>query len=730
MFYNFTKAICAAFFCFFASTAFAQNIVRQHTLIYSENLKGGTVLFGNTMMHALNDTTGLPDLNVMNETADPNNASGLGVGYSFFGNDGAFMDFIDIDGTTGPGAGTTNSSSADLTLPAGSNTIRFARLYWGGRILPSTVQGAPDTLRKIKIRKGNSGAYTSAMAPASNVDQVDLITDIVYQSYVDITAFIEANGAGTYTIADIPATNGFTNGGGQYAGWAIVVAYENPSEPYNSVRVYDGYAQVFNSGLATSMEVPLTGLNVPNNPLAANEAVMATMSWEGDANLYNSDTNPQGDFIKINGVPVSNAVNPVANFWNGSISRNGVNVSSKNPNYANQLGIDIDEVYVGTGFNIPPNATSLIVEFGTEADQYFPSVFTFNIRMKDPQVTLDKTVTDANGSGFVDPNEQLTYVISGSNLGPGVAYNTIIVDSLPPTVSYVSNTMEIINGAGAPAGIKTDLADNDQALIGINNGKTYVKFFIGAGANGTTGGELPPAPNGDYSVRFKVIAPPIPGSIANTARIIANSQAGEPFTDDGTAIIGVNAGPVPVKLISFQAMLENNKGVVRWITSSELNNDYFIVERSTDGIHFEPRQRVAGNGSTSLTHTYQYLDDLNSSEKIFYYRLKIVDLDNKYGFSKVIALKRDGAFDGRDGYVFANPFVNDIKVIVSSTSDQVAAFRLISVEGKEILNRKIALNKGDNIVVLPGLNNLIPGNYFLEINRQGIPKIVRQVVKK
>ncbi|MFT3908238.1 MAG: DUF11 domain-containing protein [Ferruginibacter sp.] len=730
MLHNSVKAICLVVICFAATKiTHAQNIKREHTLVYSENLKGGTALFGNTSMHVL-DANGNPDLAILNETADPGN--GIGVGYATIpnGNDNFFMEFIDIDGNTGVGATTTNSSSADLIMPAGTNTIRFARLYWGGRISPDSVLAYPDTLRKIKIRKGTSGNYTSAIAPASNVDSIDLFTSIVYQSYVDITQFVNVNGAGTYTVADIPSTPGWTLGGGEYAGWTIVVAYENHTQPYNSVRIYDGYAQVFNAGAATTLGITLNGLNVPASPLSSNEAVLATMSWEGDANLYSSDTNPAGDFIKLNDIFVSNAVNPVDNFWNGSISRNGVNVSTKNPNYANQLGIDIDEVNVGTGYGIQPNDTSLRVEFGTEADQYFPSVFTFTIRVKDPLVSLDKAVTDADGSGFVDPNEELTYVLSGSNTGTGVALNTIVIDTIPANVSYVPNTLEIVNGAGGPTGLKTDAADADQALAGTANGREYVKFFVGVGATGTHGGQLGLASDGGFIVRFKVLAGAIPGSIINTARVYANSVAGDVFTDDGTAIIGDNGGPVPVTLLSFQATLDNMKGLVRWTTSSELNNDYFVLERSTDGVHFQPRYRVPGNGSTSLVHTYQYSDALNVNDHIYYYRLKIVGLDGKYGFSKIIALKTDGSLNANGAFVFANPFNHDIKISLNNGTDEIATFRFISIEGKEMLTRKIPLSSGDNIVVLTGLDNLSAGSYFLEIIRAGFPKIVKQVIKQ
>ncbi len=64
------------------------------------------------------------------------------------------------------------------------------------------------------------------------------------------------------------------------------------------------------------------------------------------------------------------------------------------------MGLDIDVVYVGSGYNILPNATSVSIEFGTEADQYFPSVFTFAIKMKNPSITPDNTVKDADNDGL------------------------------------------------------------------------------------------------------------------------------------------------------------------------------------------------------------------------------------------------------------------------------------------------------------------------------------------
>ncbi len=865
-------------------TAVSQTSIRPYTLVYSENLKGGATVFGNTMMHII--TNNAVDLVKMNQIGDPSNGVG-GLGFTQYGNDQQNMQFTDVDATpanqvfftlgasnwrylangsnqgtawrtldnpgapwtnasasfgynrgqtttitsgnitsyylktinvsdpsvfsgfdmiysyddgivvyvngvevrranmpagtisfntvasgnnyttgatytipagyftagnniiaveihqrtansnncffdmslTGISKATTNSSSANLVLPAGTNTIKFARLYWGGRIDKSVVTAAPDTLRKIKIRKGSSGFYADALAPASNVDQFSLnTTETIYQSYVDVTSFLQANGTGTYSIADLPATPGSISGGGKYAGWAIVVAYENTALSYSSIRIYDGYMQIYDNGTPVTQTVVLSGLDVPNNPLLADDAVMSTVVWEGDGNLGASAGNPAGDYVKINNIAVSNAVNPVTNFWNGTISKNGTFVSgSKNPDYYNQMGIDIDEMNVGTGYNIQPNATSVSIEFGTEADQYFPSVFTFAIRMKDPVITLDKAVSDANNNSFADANEILTYTISGTNMGPGAAYNATIIDSLPLNTTYVPNSLEIVNAPGCTPGFLTDAADNDNAFKATNAGRDYVKFYIGNGWTGNSGGELPLGST--YEVKLKVLTEGIPGSVINTARITANSQAGDNFIDDGTAVISPSGGPVDVTLSSFTATLVNNNGLLKWVTEQELNFSHFEIERSDDAVRFAARGSVTGAGQSDSKRSYTYNDPIAAGTKIVYYRLKMVDLDGKYVYSRIIAIRLNGSFSADNVNVYPNPFISDIKVRLSVKEDNTATFRIISFDGRELVNRKVSVLNGENIIVLKDFGTLATGNYILEIT-SGQEKFIQKIMKK
>ncbi|MEO6220323.1 MAG: hypothetical protein ABIO81_07845, partial [Ginsengibacter sp.] len=299
--------------------------VRNYTLVYSDNIQGGTAMFGNTFMHIVNN--GSVNLTKMNG----NGANGN----SIYGNDNENMQYADIDGTTGNGSVTRNSSSSDLNLPAGTNLIKFARLYWGGRVKNSDFDLTATANKNIKIRKGTASTYFDVTA--LGIDKFTVSTgNTQYQAYADITALVKNNGAGTYEVGNAPLSIGAIQGGGNHGGWGIVVVYENSAVNYNSVRIYDGFEQVYNGVSGFNTTVSLTGLDVPSGALASGDAKMGVLSWEGDANLTK-------DYLKINTNLFSNSTNPSDNPWNGTITDNGVHVTTKNPNYTNQMGIDIDQ---------------------------------------------------------------------------------------------------------------------------------------------------------------------------------------------------------------------------------------------------------------------------------------------------------------------------------------------------------------------------------------------------
>jgi hypothetical protein len=166
---------------------------RTYTKVYSDNLKGGTTMIGNTLTHII--ANGVADTDKMN-----NNRSN---GNSTFGNDNSNIQYVDIDGNLSEGAGIRNSTSADLFLPAGNNTIKLTRLYWAGRVRRSDFNLALDTFKRIKI-KFNNGSYPEYAATQLDRNNTGTGTSTVsqYQAYVDITSFNQSKVSGTYTVGN------------------------------------------------------------------------------------------------------------------------------------------------------------------------------------------------------------------------------------------------------------------------------------------------------------------------------------------------------------------------------------------------------------------------------------------------------------------------------------------------------------------------------------------------
>ena len=699
----------------FSITSNAQ--FRTYSKVFSDNIKGGTTMFGNTLTHIV--TAGVADTAKMND----NRANGN----SIYGNDNSNIQYVDIDGNTGVGAGTRNSSSADLSLPTGANTIKLARLYWGAQVKKSDFNLDVDSLKRIKIRFGNSGTYTEYAAAQLDKTNSGTGTSIInqYQAYTDITPFVQSKGAGTYTVGNIAASIGSSNTGGNFGGWCIVIVYENAlATDYNSVRVYDGFQQVYNGGSAQISSVTLTGLNVPSGPISLRDAKMGAMVWEGDANL-------KMDYLKINGTNFYNGLNAVDNPWNGTISDTGKHVTNKSPNYTNQMGIDIDQFYVGSGYGIKPGDTTVALEFGTEADRYFPGLFTFQIKTSNPTIIIDKFVKDANLNNIAEINEVLTYTLKGKNIGLGNANFCSVIDTLPKNVTYVPGSMKVVSSTGlTPGSYFTDNIGDDQG--DFYPADKVVVCRVGTGASGNQGGIL--ASQESFEIEFQVIVNN-PGQtlsiapIINVARITGFSDAGIKSTDDGTAILEPQGGPLPVTLKTFLANLVSaNLVKLNWVTTMEINCSRYDIERSFDGKMFSTISTVAGNGNTNVEKNYAINDDVTAvTGNIVYYRLKQVDFDGKKSYSKVVSVKlKKGTGDFT---VSPNPFSSYVNINIDWTKNETSVVKVLSMSGKQLASKNVQLHKGTNYVALQELSSLPAGNYLLQFNTtEG--SIFKQVTKQ
>ncbi|MEO1053939.1 MAG: DUF2341 domain-containing protein [Bacteroidota bacterium] len=97
---------------------------------------------------------------------------------------------------------------------------------------------------------------------------------------------------------------------------------------------------------------------------------------------------------------------------------------------------------------------------------------------------------------------------------------------------------------------------------------------------------------------------------------------------------GSGASPLPIELLSFIAEEENGKVILTWETASEINNDFFTIERSADGALFEPIRNIDGAGDSNEVLSYEAVDN-DPYGGVSFYRIKQTDFDGKFSYSHV-----------------------------------------------------------------------------------------------
>lgn len=454
-----------------ASGSVEAALQRSFTIRYQNDTNGAIDIFGNTLLTCPGNCASAQDPTGTNDRY--NNQYNA-----------VYID-ADADGST------FNSSAATVAYPAGSNVL-FAGLYWGAQ--------SSSSRRDEMLLRAPGGAYSTISATTLDTRNQD------YQAFADVTAVVSAAGTGEYWGANVRAASSFND----YAGWALVVVYENPALPVRNLTVFDGYGVVRNTTADRVVDVPISGFLTP--PFGSVNAEVGVIAYEGDGGL-------RGDQFLLDGVALSNAQNSSTDFFNSTISTAGVNDGGRNPGYQNTFGFDADEVDAS---GILANAsTSATVRLTTSGDAYYPGVLTTQIDLYAPRFPeITKTVVDVNG-GTAQVGDVLHYSIDMTNVGLDPAIQSVIVDPVPDDTTFVPGSI-LVDGVPMSDLVGDDLAVFDGSAVRAN---------VGVGATSLSGGVI--GPNGSARVEFDVVIDPTAAGldVANQAQFqyVAQTLA-EPFT--------------------------------------------------------------------------------------------------------------------------------------------------------------------------------------------------------
>ncbi|MBK6729521.1 MAG: T9SS type A sorting domain-containing protein [Bacteroidetes bacterium] len=148
----------------------------------------------------------------------------------------------------------------------------------------------------------------------------------------------------------------------------------------------------------------------------------------------------------------------------------------------------------------------------------------------------------------------------------------------------------------------------------------------------------------------------------------------------------INCFTLPITLLSFTGYAMGYENLLNWSTASELNNDYFEIQKSTNGKDFTAFGIVNGAGNSSETIEYSFIDRTPFPD-ITYYRLRQNDFNGRHDYSNIIAIANDAS----DYFnVFPNPSIDgNINVSFSSYSQAEINIAIYTISGQEILIDKI-----------------------------------------
>lgn len=163
---------------------------------------------------------------------------------------------------------------------------------------------------------------------------------------------------------------------------------------------------------------------------------------------------------------------------------------------------------------------------------------------------------------------------------------------------------------------------------------------------------------------------------------------------------------LPVELSSFSGKQEGSTNVLTWETSSELNNDYFSIERSVDGNTFYEIGRLKGAGNSTSLNGYVFYDEY-PGEGTNYYRLKQIDKDGSFEYSNVIAIDGGNSIDPVSIY----PAGNNLFILHFYNSFD-GEIMLSDIRGNVLFRMQVS---GRNEIPID-LGNLSSGIYLLDLN--------------
>jgi hypothetical protein len=552
------------------------------------------------------------------------------------------------------------------------------------------------------------------------------------------------SGAVNFGIGTVTIQNGGTlriNSGGSIAGNAAFYG-TNSNLQYNvnanfnrglewsaaSGRGFPHHVQISNNTILNTAGAAAINAAVALNT-GGNLTVDAgsTLSMNFSGNNMTVPLNVLGNITFAGNLTASNAVGGDITLQ-GNWINNGVTVVNFNPN--NRIvtfnGSSLQSI-TGTNTTINPfahltinnNSGVTLTSLNAEVQN------TLNLQnglfdLNNKQITLG---TPGN-NGTLTGGSATSYLISGSTTAKFVRYTSTNATTYAFPMGDAANYTPVsVQFFSSPMAANTQVSVNviDAAHPNLGTSTNYLTRYWTVEPN-----NLPNALT-DYGVTYEYATSDVVGVEANikpykhsTVGWIAALGSGASFemgtgsVNPGTNTItwtglnnfsdftgNGNGSPLPVSLIEFNAQPVLNQVELTWTTHTETNNDYFTVEKSTNGNDFNMVAQVPGAGNSNQILNYKLIDE-QPYQGVSYYRLKQTDFDGKFSYSEMRTVYIGANTVQNNLNVYPNPTnVKGVYVIIPETfNGDNTTIQLTDIYGKIIFSKELSLKSSESTIFI------------------------------
>lgn len=290
--------------------------------------------------------------------------------------------------------------------------------------------------------------------------------------------------------------------------------------------------------------------------------------------------------------------------------------------------------------------------------------------------------------------------------------------------AVIANFAGILNQAepqtGLPKYSLVNITDNNPTTLAI----TWQSNFMSFPASQSFQSAVPATSVQIFHVSLPMINTSQPAGLAFDQQLMGGQQFYVLAASTNEIAYTTASASLPVELLGFYAEKIGSDVQLTWLTSREINNKYFEVEKSTDGQGFEAVGKIGGQGTTDTETAYDFLDQSEMGTSNIY-RLKQVDIDGTYSYSERVEIRFEQTISTNHIAIYPVPAKDFLTVEVLGKVEGNVSLEIYDTQGKRLWAGSLEAHIERTSV---DISQLPAGSYILKVS-SGIFQEAKQFIK-